>query len=77
MTTKVKSKRKAIARRPVAAQRRPSGTMNGRRPTALTAPTHVTRTGRNVFADLGFPAAEAANGGVTLRVSLTRTATAG
>jgi predicted XRE-type DNA-binding protein len=61
MTTKVKLKRKTIARRPVAAQRRPAGTMNGRRSAALASSAHVTRAGGNVFADLGFPAEESAN----------------
>jgi predicted XRE-type DNA-binding protein len=61
MTTKVKSKRKATARRAGAAPRKPGDSMHGRRPTALASSTHVTRAGGNVFADLGFPTEEAAN----------------
>ena len=61
MTTKMKAKRKAVARRPAAAAQRPSANMNERRPPALTGSTHVTRAGGNVFADLGFPAEEAEN----------------
>jgi predicted XRE-type DNA-binding protein len=34
---------------------------HGHPTTALAGSTHVTRPGGNVFADLGFPAAEAAN----------------
>jgi predicted XRE-type DNA-binding protein len=57
MTTKVKAKRKAIARRPAATQRRQSGSMKG--PLANSA--HVTGAGGNIFADLDFPAEEAEN----------------
>ncbi len=61
MTTKAKSRRKAIARRPVGARQAPGRNVNGRRPAALTDSTYVTRAGGNVFVDLGFPAEEAEN----------------
>jgi predicted XRE-type DNA-binding protein len=61
MTTKTTAKRGTRSRRNRAARDARSGARDGRPTTALAGSTYVTQSGGNVFADLGFPAAEAEN----------------